>query len=252
MSDHLAQLEALRHDPRLAVPPEQRAKIVENIVHAVMHPYFLRKTPQEQEAFRPHYLHHMQMIADYCLREYVEHPEPRLTIEVIKGLHRVLYHNSASVPVKAMDGSTIAMVPGEFKTTPVFVRKPSAPDEWYGSTAPDQVAAEMAALLERLHDGQSALFQRYMQFMLDLNQIHPFLDSNGKLILLLGDLFLLKHGKQPPYFACFRWENEADCYRLLKQYRLDPQREIAIFYPPLLRLYERLRVICVSRLDKKS
>jgi len=51
--------------------PEQRAKIVENIIHSTMHPYFLRKSPEELEHFRPHYLHHMQMLADYCLREYI-------------------------------------------------------------------------------------------------------------------------------------------------------------------------------------
>lgn len=238
----LQQLEALRHDPRLTVQPDQRATIVGNIVHSVMHPYFLRKTPEEQEAFRPHYLHHMEMIADYCLRQYVEHPEPRLTIEVVKGLHRVLYHNSASVPVKAMDGSMIAMVPGEFKTTPVFVRKPSAPDEWYGSTATDLVAQEMAALLERLHDDHAPLLQRYLKFMLDLAMIHPFSDSNGKLALLLGDIFLLKQGVQPPYFARYKWENEYECFQFVVRYKLDQQRDVAIFYLPLLRLYEG----CVS------
>lgn len=42
MSDLLHQLEALRHDPRCRVHPEQGAEaaIVSNIIHSVMHPYF--------------------------------------------------------------------------------------------------------------------------------------------------------------------------------------------------------------------
>lgn len=252
MSDHLRQLEALCRDPRLQVQSEQRAKIVENIIHSTMHPYFLRKSPEEQEQFRPHYLHHMQMLANYCLREYIETPEPRLTIEVVKGLHRGLYHNSASIPVKAMDGSMHTMVPGEFKTTPVYVRsKPSAPDVWYGSTAPDQVAGEMAALLENLHAGHVPLFERYLRFMIDLTLIHPFPDSNGKVAWLLGDLFLLRQGVLPPYFARFLWENEAEYYQALERYQHDPQRDIAIFYSPLLRLYENCSLVALHKVSSR-
>jgi hypothetical protein len=243
MTEHLRQLEALRHDPCLQVRPEQRAALVGNIIHAVMHPYFLQKSPEEQEQFRPHYLEHLRLIAEYCLQEYVESPEPRLTIEVVKGLHRVLYHNSATVPVKAMDGSMIAMVPGEFKTTPVFIRRrQSLPNEWFGCTDPEQVANEMDLLLKQLHDGQIPLFKRYLRFMLDLTLIHPFADSNGKLALLLGDLFLVKQGIKPPYFARYKWENEHECFQFVDRYTLDQQRDIAIFYLPLLRLYEG----CVS------
>ena len=57
MAEPLHQLEGLSRDPRLQVRPEQRAKIVENIIHSTMHPYFLKKSPEEQEQFRPHYLH---------------------------------------------------------------------------------------------------------------------------------------------------------------------------------------------------
>ena len=237
MIDPLHQLEALSRDPRLQVRPEQRAKIVENIIHSTMHPYFLKKSPEEQEQFRPHYLQHMQMLADYCLREYIESPEPRLTIEVVKGLHRVLYHNSASVPVKAMDGSMLTMVPGEFKTSPVFVRTRNRVCPWYCSSAPEEAAREMDQLLAYLHDPSAPLFARYLRFMIDLTLIHPFPDSNGKVAWLLGDLFLLRQGVLPPYFARFPWENEAGYYQALWRYRHDPQRDIAIFYPALLRLY---------------
>ena len=245
------QLEALSRDPLLRVPPEQRRRIVGNIVHSVMHPYFLKKRPEEQEQFRPKYLEHIRMIADFCLREYLEATEPRLTVEVIKGLHRVLYHNAASIPVKAMDGSMTTMIPGEFKSTKVYVRsKPTTPDVWYDTTAPEDVAGEMELLLIRLHDQPTPLFSRYLRFMIDLTLIHPFTDSNGKMAWLLGDLFLLKTGIQPPYFARFLWENEAEYYQALERYQHDPQRDIAIFYPPLLQLYADCGIIAAGRLEQ--
>lgn len=71
--------------PALQVTPEQRPAIVGNILHHLMRPYFLKRTPEMQEKFQ--YQAFMQALGDYCLREYIENPEPQLTIEFIKGLH---------------------------------------------------------------------------------------------------------------------------------------------------------------------
>ena len=99
MNEHLQQLETLCRHPFLKVSPEQRPAVVENILHYLMHPYFLKRTPEMQEKFgEQQYQTFMQALAEYCLREYVENPEPRLTIEFIKGLHRQFYANAASVP----------------------------------------------------------------------------------------------------------------------------------------------------------
>lgn len=88
MNDALQQLEALRHSPALQVTPEQRPAIVGNILHHLMRPYFLKRTPEMQEKFgEAQYQAFMQALGDYCLREYIENPEPQLTIEFIKGLH---------------------------------------------------------------------------------------------------------------------------------------------------------------------
>ena len=239
MNDALQQLEALRHHPALQVTPEQRPVIVGNILHHLMRPYFLKRTPEMQEKFgEPQYQAFMQMLADYCLREYVEHPEPRLTVEFIKGLHRQFYMNSASVPVKAVDGSMTSMVPGEFKTVPVFIRRRSAPGEWFDTTDPEEVTHDVLQLLETLHDEGIPLVQRYIRFIIDLIHIHPFPDSNGKVAMLLGDLFLLKHGTHPPYYAKYKSENEPPIYELYDRYFLDPQRDISIFYPVVAKAYE--------------
>jgi len=87
MNEHLQQLEALCRHPSLKVSPEQRPAVVGNILHHLMHPYFLKRTPEMQEKFDDRqYQVFMQTLAEYCLREYMESPEPRLTIEFIKGL----------------------------------------------------------------------------------------------------------------------------------------------------------------------
>jgi Fic family protein len=237
MDKPLQRLDALCRHPSLKVSPSQKATIVGDVVHSVMYPYFLKKSPEEQERLKAPVLAHLRAIADYCLHEYVENPEPRLTIEFIKGLHRVLYHNTPSIPIKAVDGSMTAMVPGAFKTTPVFMRRHSNPDEWFGTSDPESVASEMEILLEQLHDAQAPLFQRYCRFMLDLTTIHPFPDSNGKLARILGEAFLLKQGIFPPCFALYESENKLEVAEMAERYTIDPQRDISTFYPVVIKRY---------------
>lgn len=241
MNQYLQQLEALRHHQALQVSPEQRPTIVGNILHHLMRPYFLKRTPEMQEKFgEAQYLAFMQALADYCLREYIENPEPILTIEFIKGLHRQFYGNAASVPVKAVDGSMTSMVPGEFKTMPVFAR---CADGWVATLATENVAHEMTLLLDRLHDEAIPLFHRYLQSMFDFTAMHPFPDSNGKMALLLGDLFLVKQGVHPPYFAKYRWLDKEALYRQAEYYASDPQRDVSGLYSVVLRLYAESELV---------
>ncbi|MDO8310481.1 MAG: Fic family protein [Sideroxyarcus sp.] len=240
MNEHLQQLETLSRQPSLKVSPEQHATIVGNIVHHVMHPYFLQKSPEAQEKYRTQYLAHMQAIAGYCLLEYVENSEPHLTIEFIKGLHRYLYLGLTRVQLKTPDSSEAFMVPGEFKTSPTGISRRGNAKEFLANTSPEHVARDMEMLLELLHDERTPLFQRYFRFMLDLTEIHPFPDGNGKLTALLGDLYLLKQDIQPPYFAKYKCENEEEFYELAERYSHNPQRDISIFYPVAVRAYEGL------------
>lgn len=74
--------------------------------------------------------------------------------------------------------------------------------------------------------------------MFDLTAIHPFPDSNGKVALVLGDLFLLKQGLHPPYFAKYRGSNKQELYAQAERYELDSKRDLSDLYPVVLRLYE--------------
>lgn len=239
MNECLQQLESLRRHPALQVAPEQRPAIVGDILHHLMRPYFLKRTPEMQEKFgEPQYQTFMQMLSDYCLQDYVESAEPRLRVECIQGLHRVFYMNQPSVSVKAVDGSLTVMVPGEFKTVPVFIRRHSAPHDWLETTAPEEVGHSMTLLLETLHDENLPLMQRYIRFIVDLIHIHPFPDSNGKVAMLLGDLFLLKHGVHPPFYAKYTLENELLVLGLYDDYMVNGIRDISIFFPVLVQAYE--------------
>ncbi|MDP1606154.1 MAG: Fic family protein [Rhodocyclaceae bacterium] len=236
INEHLQQLEALSLHPSLKVNPDQHTTIVGNILHHLMYPYFLTRAPEMQEKFSERqYQVFMQALADYCLRGYVENPEPRLTIEFIQGLHRQFYSNALSVPVKAVDGSMTTIVPGEFKTTPVFSRRNGG---WAATPAAENVQGDMASLLDRLHDEAVPLFQRYIQTMFDFTETHPFPDGNGKMALVIGDLYLLKLGLHPPYFAKYRWSDKKALYSRAERYATDTSRDISDLYPVVLRLYE--------------
>ncbi len=238
MNEHLQQLEALRHHPALQVAPEQRSAIVGQILHHLMHPYFLKRTPEMQGKFgEAQYQAFMQAMAGYCLREYIENPEPRLSIEFIKGLHRQFYGSAPSVPVKAVDGTMTTMVPGEFKTVPVYVRLGS---EWVATPSTENVQYDMEQLLGVLHEQSLPMFLRYMQFMLEFTVFHPFPDNNGKVVMLLGDLFLLKQGIHPPFFSKCKWWQEQKLMTLLLRYKQDGNRDISHFYPMIIDLYTEL------------
>jgi len=229
----------LCRQPSLKVSSNQNATIIGNIVHYVMHSYFLQKSQEAQEKFSSQYLAHLREIAEFCLREYVEdHQEPYLTIAFIKGLHRHLYLGLARMSLRTPDGIEVFMVPGEFKTSPNGIFRRDKPNQYLATTSPEYVTRDMDMLLELLHDKRFPLFQRYLRFVLDLTEIHPFLDGNGKLAMLLGDLFLLKQGIHPPYFAKYRWENEREIFELAERYSCDPQRDISIFYPWAVKAYE--------------
>ena len=235
MNEHLQQLEALRRHPSMQVAPEQRPAIVGEILHHLMRPYFLKRTPVMREKFgETQYQAFMQGLADYCLRGYVDNPEPRLSIEFIKGLHRQFYANAANVAVKAVDGSMTTMVPGEFKTVPVFVKRDG---EWCATPFLEDMSLEMERLLVSLHDEGAPLFQRYIKCMLDLTVLHPFPDSNGKVGLVLGDLFLLKQGLHPPFFSKYWWLSKQALDARVGQYVKKPEYDISGFYPLVLGLY---------------
>lgn len=65
--DEMSQwLESLSHHPSLQVSPERRPAIVANILHHLMYPYFLTRTPEMQEKFgERQYQAFMQALADY-------------------------------------------------------------------------------------------------------------------------------------------------------------------------------------------
>ena len=238
MNERLRQLETLSHHPSLKIDSRQNAMIVWDIVHSVMYPYFLKKSPEDQERLKGPVVAHLQKIAAYSLREFVDISEPYLSIEFIKGLHRVLYNNIARIPVKAIDGSMTTMEPGNFKTTPVFMRRSSNPNEWFGTTEPEHVPAEMKILLEHIYDSSLSPFERYFKLMLKLTLIHPFPDSNGKLARLLGELFLLKQGIHPVFLALYETENKTEISELAERYITDPQLDISIFYPVAIKRYQ--------------
>lgn len=240
LNEHLQQLEALRRHPALQVAAEQRPAIVREIVHDVMHPYFQKisrwleaKYGNDQCGVQVH------AIAKYCLREYVDSPE-HLTVAFIKGLHRQLFLGLTRVPLKTPDGAEAFMVPGEFKSLPAGISRRSNPQAFFVTASPERVARDMEMLLDMLHDDSAPLLQRYFRFMLDLTSIHPFPDGNGRLAILLGDMFLLKRGMTPLYFARYKWANEWEFYELAERYSNDPARDISIFYPLAVRGYERL------------
>lgn len=55
--------------------------------------------------------------------------------------------------------------------------------------------------------------------------------------MLLGDLFLLKKGIQPPYYAKYKRKNEPLVYGLYDDYFLGPRLDISLLFPVVVGAY---------------
>ena len=120
-----------------------------------------------------------------------------LTRSFIRNLHKVLlkepYENDAITP----DGQPIKrrIAIGEYKTHPNNVR--TSTGEIYYFTPPEQVKSAMSDLIDwyrRQEDEGEHPIVIAATFHYRFIRIHPFDDGNGRMVRLLMNMILIKHG----------------------------------------------------------
>lgn len=114
-----------------------------------------------------------------CIDYIIENANRRITASMIKKLHFILKNGTS-------DSREDWFAVGDYKKLPNEVGGRS-------TTPPDQVAAEIASLLEWYNSLEQPEFEDLLDFHWRFESIHPFQDGNGR----VGRLILFKE--------CLRW-----------------------------------------------
>ncbi|MCM2416518.1 Fic family protein [Streptomyces sp. RKAG293] len=135
-----------------------------------------------------------------------------------------------------LQGHHLDKRPGRWRNGPVFVTSPDDPLV-PAYTAPDfeHVPALTAELIEWLNDGdlETPVHVRASMAHLNLVNVHPWKDGNGRMSRSLSTLVFAREGVLPPEFSSIeewlgRGQNTYAYYRVLQQVgspRWDPTRD---------------------------
>lgn len=193
-------------------------------VEEVFLPYLrqvLAQNPPERHApIQAQFAEHMDFLTDFCLRGY---PGPGgLTVEFIKGLHRAMFPPGYRQEITTLDGQKIWMVPGEFKTFNNVGDSYLHPGKANFFLPAEQVSAAMEALIAGLNaelgGNLDAVQMRdvILFFALDLAAIHPFVDSNGRVVCILADMLAVRSGLPAFHFTAIKSADKAGLIRAVE------------------------------------
>ena len=118
-----------------------------------------------------------------CIDLVIENATGMLTEGFIKELHRILKNGTS-------DSRQSWFAVGDYKKLPNEVGGRD-------STLPEDVAAEMKALLADYNAAKEKTFEEILDFHYRFERIHPFQDGNGRTGRLLVNLELMKAGYPP-------------------------------------------------------
>jgi Fic family protein len=163
------------------------------------------------------------------LGDFVNRKEA-LTEATIRGLHKMLLHESYKVEAKTPDGGTTSkwVKLGEYKTEPNFVKTPTGETRHF--ILPQDTPAKMHELLEwyRSQDAAKSIHPLVMAtiFHHRFTQIHPFDDGNGRIGRILMNLILMQNGLLP---VVFKIQNREQYLSSLAKADVGEQNELFVF-----------------------
>lgn len=159
---------------------------------------------------------HMAAIADYCMVSYGG--AGTLNVAFIRGLHKRLFPQGYTYR-QEVDGKLLVLMPGEYRDGEGAVDSTLEPGAVVIFAPPEEVSAAMEAAVERLNTTLSAAKDSkakrdaILWYIFDFSVIHPFGDANGRVMLMVCDLLLIKEGLPPLHIAVIKEQHREDLYR---------------------------------------
>jgi Fic family protein len=133
---------------------------------------------EQKKLIEQMFSNHMNLIADYCEREYFE--KDILTTAFIRGLHKIISPSGETLWKKNAKGELVAyMIPGQYKTEPNEAKNIDT-GEVHVFEDPSETKQLMNALVEKYNssiltsNSKEQVFEIILRFIVEFFQIHPF------------------------------------------------------------------------------
>lgn len=198
-----------------------------------------RNAPERHDDITALFERHMAAIADYCMDGYGG--AGSLTTEFIRGLHKMLFPEGYTYR-QEVDGKLRELVPGEYRDGQGAADSTLEPGAVVVFAPPEDVSSAMEVAVERLNTTLSAAKyskakrDAILWYIFDFSVIHPFGDANGRVMLMVCDLLLIKEGLPPLHIAVIKEQHREDLYRAGEQAQrnrdLTPLYEVIERYNP--------------------
>jgi len=198
-----------------------------------------RNSPERHDDITALFERHMAAIADYCMVSYGG--AGTLNVAFIRGLHKMLFPQGYTYR-QEVDGKLLVLMPGEYRDGQGAVDSTLEPGAVMTFAPPEEVSAAMEAAVERLNATLSAAKDSkakrdaILWYIFDFSVIHPFGDANGRVMLMVCDLLLIKEGLPPLHIAVIKEQHREDLYRAGEQAQqnrdLTPLYEVIERYNP--------------------
>ncbi len=198
-----------------------------------------RNAPERHDDITALFERHMAAISDYCMGSYGG--AGSLNVEFVRGLHKMLFPEGYTYR-QEVNGKLRELVPGEYRDGVGCVDSELQPGVIVTFAPPEEVSAAMEAAVVRLNTALSAAKDSkakrdaILWYIFDFSVIHPFGDANGRVMLMVCDLLLIKEGLPPLHIAVIKEQHREDLYRAGEQAQrsrdLTPLYEVIERYNP--------------------
>lgn len=180
---------------------------------------FLPKIPEDKKSSAiASYEADIEKIADYISNTGFLNADFQLTEDFLKWFHKSLYPEGFIQKQKDEKWKEVIwMIPGEYKHIKIISKDwdlcrdlPNWTPNYELYTLPENTKKEIGALIDDFNgkiDTITDLNKKkdcVLFFVFKYTYIHPFSDWNGRLVMILSDLFCLKFGMIPLHFMRLR------------------------------------------------
>lgn len=166
-------------------------------------PYLPNVPEAQQDEVRRSFLAHVDALVRLTLGECHRVPSPAF----IGNLHRALFPPDCRHRAVGKDGVASETGSGDWRRH-VLARN------YTEFSAPEDIEADLSAVLSRLSAKASVQRVDVLRFFLEFLAVFPFTDGNGRLAAILADVICLNHGLAPlavdiknPLFKTALWED---------------------------------------------
>ena len=158
-------------------------------------------------------------------RHYVVETDA-LSVEAIQELHRNLHPPDMQTSLHNGDGTfeTVAVNPGKFRERDIGVERHGP---LHAFVPWEQIPEQLQSIVSRYNSHTGHPCRAAMEFMLEFNRVHPFLDGNGKLMRVLLDALFIRAGHFPTLMNR-HYRHHRDEWLTPKRQWLDGDRQKAL------------------------